>query len=103
MVRCTINSHGLVGLVRGMGHEPYHHPAVEDTVDGLRKALDAAAKDSDIDRNVGWRVDGRVGPCAPPHGRRRRPSLLAREDTTGFTPLFGLWKGPHCLVCQETP
>ena len=66
------NSHGLVGLVRGMGHEPYHHPAVEDTLEGLRKALDAAAEASDMIVTSGGVSMGEWD-LVRPHGRRRRP------------------------------
>jgi molybdopterin molybdotransferase len=86
------NSHGLVGLVRGMGHKAHHHPAVEDTLDGLRQVLDDAAKSSDMIVTSGgvsmgewdlryWRV--KIRPGSPP--------------------LFGLWKGTPLFGLPGNP
>ena len=97
------NSHGLVGLVRTMGHEPYHHPAVEDTMDGLRRALDAAAADSDMIVTSGGVSMGEwdlVRRLMEEEGDLRYWRVKIRP---GSPPLFGLWKGTPLFGLPGNP
>ena len=89
------------GLVRTMGHEPYHHPAVEDTMDGLRRALDAAAADSDMIVTSGGVSMGEwdlVRRLMEEEGDLRYWRVKIRP---GSPPLFGLWKGTPLFGREE--
>lgn len=97
------NSHGLVGLVRGMGHEAHHHPAVEDTLDGLRAALDAAANTSDMIVTSGGVSMGEwdlVRRLMEEEGDLRYWRVKIRP---GSPPLFGLWKGTPLFGLPGNP
>lgn len=97
------NSHGLVGLVRAMGHEATHHPAVEDTLDGLRAALDAAAASSDIIVTSGGVSMGEwdlVRRLMEEEGDLRYWRVKIRP---GSPPLFGLWKGTPLFGLPGNP
>lgn len=97
------NSHGLVGLVRSMGHEPHHHPAVEDTLDGLRTALDAASEASDMIVTSGGVSMGEwdlVRRLMEEEGDLRYWRVKIRP---GSPPLFGLWKGTPLFGLPGNP
>lgn len=97
------NSHGLVGLVRGMGHEAIHRPVVHDTLDGLREALTAAAAEADMILTSGGVSMGEwdlVRRLMEEEGDLRYWRVKLRP---GSPPLFGLWQGTPLFGLPGNP
>lgn len=107
------NSHGLVGLVRAMGHEALHRPVVHDTLDGLREALTSAAAEADMILTSGasrwasgtsfvasWKRKATCGTGASSSAPAHRPSLASgrgrRSSACPATPSAATWSSA-CL------
>ncbi|MDA0878415.1 MAG: molybdopterin molybdotransferase MoeA [archaeon] len=97
------NSHGLVGLVRAMGHEALHRPVVHDTLDGLREALTSAAAEADMILTSGGVSMGEwdlVRRLMEEEGDLRYWRVKLRP---GSPPLFGLWQGTPLFGLPGNP
>lgn len=97
------NSFGLAGLVRWSGHQPVRFNAVNDTMDGLRSALNEAARTCDLILTSGGVSMGEFDYVRRLMEEEGQIEFWRVKIRPGSPPLFGSWNGTPLFGLPGNP
>ena len=97
------NSFGLASLVQWLGHEPLRYPAVHDSKEALKQALDQAAKECDLILTSGGVSMGEFDHVRHVMEEEGDLKFWRVRIRPGSPPLFGYWKGTPIFGLPGNP
>lgn len=97
------NSFGLAALVKSSGHQPVRFDAVNDTMEALRSALNAAAQTCDLILTSGGVSMGEFDYVRRLMEEEGRIHFWRVKIRPGSPPLFGEWEGTPVFGLPGNP
>lgn len=97
------NSYGLASLVQWMGHEAVRYPAVNDSMETLRKSLDRAANECDLILTSGGVSMGEWDFVRKIMEEEGDIHFWRVKIRPGSPPLFGRWKNTPIFGLPGNP